>query len=619
MRLLFEHGDDIVERFEGVEPRVLAFEPFAEGAAGEDGGGEARGGDVARAVANVDDEVAEVAEGARVGELEALLQFDAAGAVVADAPAVGEPGAAAVAREAVEAVRIEHGVDVEVEAVADDDGKPAVPVGPIDEVEEAGPQAGGFEGEGAEGPIIGFDEVEGGGVVLFDAELAGAEALFEAAPAGGGEALEELAGGIVEDDGVVEVEADDVRHAFSFARPADGGRSVRLERARWLASRAGREALAGLGSELEALDAAALAGRLRRTFPAEEAAALGEQLALRRRARERFGELPVALYSAEGLEMMTLPLVARRRAARLAGLGLPAADLTCGLGGDLAALAAAGIEAAGLERDEATALLAGANVPGRAARGDAARPPFTLDRLAVVIDPGRRAGGRRTFDPATFSPPWEVCLELLQAARAGALKGPPGLDHAAVPPWCELEAVQVGRDLRELTLWGGDGAAPGLRRAVLLPGGHELDSRAPASEAVAPRFGRYLFDPASCVTRAGLVQQLAAALGAWQLDARVAYLASDRPARHPLAAGFEVLEVVPFGVKRLREVLRARGWRPAEIRKRAFPVEPDALRGELGRLEGEPVTLVCTTAGGGRFAAVCRPFATERPEGAEGA
>ncbi|MEJ5220593.1 MAG: hypothetical protein WHT63_01140, partial [Tepidiforma sp.] len=34
---------------------------------------------------------------------------------------------------------------------------------------------------------------------------------------------------------------------------------MRLERARWLASRAGREALAGLGSELEALDAAALA------------------------------------------------------------------------------------------------------------------------------------------------------------------------------------------------------------------------------------------------------------------------------------------------------------------------------------------------------------------------
>lgn len=394
---------------------------------------------------------------------------------------------------------------------------------------------------------------------------------------------------------------------------------MRPERARWLASRAGREALEGLGGELEGLDPAALAGRLRRAFPAEEAAALGEQLALRRRARERFGELPLALYSAEGLEMMTHPLAARRRAARLAGLDLPAADLTCGLGGDLAALAAAGVEAAGLERDAATALLAGANVRGRVARGDAARPPFALERLAVVIDPGRRAGGQRTFDPAGFLPPWEVCLGLLQAARAGALKGPPGLDHAAVPPWCELEAVQIGRDLRELTLWAGAGAEPGLRRAVLLPGGHELDSRAAASEAVAARFGRYLFDPASCVTRAGLVRQLAAALGAWRLDAQVAYLAGDQPARHPLAAGFEVVEVVPFGVKRLREVLRARGWRPTEIRRRAFPVEPDDLRKELGRLEGEPVALVCTTVGGERFAAVCRPLGPERPEGAEGA
>ncbi len=597
---------------------MFALEPFAEGAAGEDGRGETGRREVAGAIADVDDEIAEVAESAGVGQLEAGLEFDTAGAVVADAPAVGKPGAAAVADESVEPVGVEDRVDIEVETVADNDGEPVVPVGPVEEFEEPGAEAGRFEGEGAERGGIGLDEVEGGGVVLLDGEVAGAQPGFKVAPAGGGEALEELAGGIVEDDSVVEVEADDVCHGTSFARTASRRRGMRPERARWLASRAGREALEGLGAGLEGLDPAGLAGRLRRTFPAEVAAALGEQLALRQRARERFGELPVMLYTAEGLEMMTHPLVARRRAARVAGLGLAAADLTCGLGGDLAALAGAGVEVLGVEREEATAVLAGANVRGRVARGDAARPPCDLQRLAVLVDPGRRRDGRRTFDPAAFSPPWGRCLELLRSARSGSLKGPPGLERGAVPGWCELEAVQVGRDLRELTLWAGEGAEPGLRRAVLLPGGYELDSRAPASGRVEPRLGRYLFDPESCVTRAGLVEQLAAALGAWRLDGQVAYLSSDTAARHPLSAAFEVLETVPFGVKRLRALLRARGWRPAEIRKRAFPVEPEALRRELGRLDGTPVTLVCTTVGGRRVAAICRAAREGRPEGSEG-
>ncbi|PFG74855.1 THUMP-like domain-containing protein [Tepidiforma thermophila] len=390
---------------------------------------------------------------------------------------------------------------------------------------------------------------------------------------------------------------------------------MKLERARYLASAAGQEALASLGTALPGDDPVRLAMQLRRRFPPEEAAALGEQLALRARMQQRFGEVPLRLATAEGLEMLTHPQVARRRAARLAALGLPVVDLTCGLGGDLTAIAEAGMPAAGVEHDPATALLAQVNTGGRVVIGDALQPPCDLALTAVVLDPGRRAGGARTFDPAGFSPPWDACLELLGGAAAGALKGPPGLDRAMVPGWCEVEAVQVGRELKELTLWAGRGAAPGLRRAVLLPGGHELDSDAPEGDDVRLQVGRYLFDPESCVTRAGLVRQLAAALGAWQLDERVAYLSADRAAANPLCAAFEVLEVMPFGVKRLRELLRSRGWKPAEIRRRAFPLEPDELRRALGRLEGEEVTLICTTAGGERVVVIGRRL---RPESGEG-
>jgi len=313
------------------------------------------------------------------------------------------------------------------------------------------------------------------------------------------------------------------------------------------------------------------------------------------------------LLTAPGLEMMTHPLVAERRARRLATLGLPVADLTCGLGGDLRACAELGVAAAGIERDPATAILARANVPAAGILlGDAARPPLRLQHLAIILDPSRRGAARRTFDPAAFSPPWDTCIELLSAARASVLKAPPGLDRERVPASAEMEAVQLRTGMREVTLWAGGNAVPGVRRAVLLPAGAELTSEAPECPEEPGPIGRYLFDPESCVTRAGLVRHLAHSLGAWMLDSQVAYLSADTPAFDPLAATFEVLEVVPFSVRRLKELLAARGWRADEIRRRAFPVEPDELRRLLGRAQGRSVTLLCTTIAGSRTVLVAR-------------
>jgi hypothetical protein len=67
-----------------------------------------------------------------------------------------------------------------------------------------------------------------------------------------------------------------------------------------------------------------------------------------------------------------------------------------------------------------------------------------------------------------------------------------------------------------------------------------------------------------------------------------------------MAATFEVLEVMPFSVSRLKQLLRENRWRADEIRRRAFPIEPDELRRLLGRMEGQPVTLLLTTLAGKR-------------------
>ena len=391
-----------------------------------------------------------------------------------------------------------------------------------------------------------------------------------------------------------------------------------LARARFLVSARGREALAGLDPMLAALPLHTLAHELRRNHSADDAAALAEQVTLRHHAIEKLGADVSLLLTREGLEMMTPPAVAARRAARLAALDLPILDLTCGLGGDLLAVVNAlttgpvgpsplrprsrekgsGGEgrAIGLEKDPATAILAAANVPGATiVRGDAAGPPFALAHSAIILDPSRRSAAGRRFDPAAFSPNWNTCLALLDESAAGVLKASPGLDHTNIPANAEAEFVQLDRSMRECTIWTGVGAEPGLRRAVLLPAGVELTSEAPeaATGTIVP--GAFVFDPESCVTRAGLVRHLAQILDARMMDPQIAYLTASAPAYHAMSACFEVLEVVPFSIARLRTALRAGHWRPVDIRRRAFPIEPPELLRLLGRMEGDPITLLCTT------------------------
>jgi hypothetical protein len=376
---------------------------------------------------------------------------------------------------------------------------------------------------------------------------------------------------------------------------------MELERARYLVSDGGRAALAGLGPALDALDLNQLSATLRKRFAANDAAALAEQVTLRKKARERFGEELGLLFTADGLEMMTHPLVARRRASRLARLGLPVADLTCGLGGDLRAYTEAGAAGLGLELDPATSLLARSNVPGAAVvQGDAGRPPLELSRFAVNLDPSRRSAAGRRFDPNAFSPNWDTAIGLLREARAGVMKAPPGIDHSHLPDEAEMEFVQLGRSMREASLWLGGDAVPGLRRAVLLPANAVLDSSQPEADADCSPPRPFVFDPESCATRAGVVRQLGQLLGARLMDPQVAYLTADHPAFHPMAATFEVLEVMPFSVSRLKQLLRENRWRADEIRRRAFPIEPDELRRLLGRMEGQPVTLLLTTLAGKR-------------------
>jgi hypothetical protein len=316
--------------------------------------------------------------------------------------------------------------------------------------------------------------------------------------------------------------------------------------------------------------------------------------------------------------------VAARRAARLraAGVGM-LADLGCGLGADAIAAARAGIRVYAVEADPATAALAAANAAALGLAGlievacaDAAAVDLTgVD--AVFCDPARRragdgpGGGRRIFDPARYSPPWDFVAGLPDRVPRTVLKLAPGIDHALVPPGAEAEWVSVDGDVVEAAIWCGP-LAEVPRRATLLrrgsPAGQAsalTGSGTAAAPVGEPR--RFLYDPDGAVVRAHLVAEFAASVDGVLGDPQIAYVYADASARTPYGRCFEVEASMPFSLKRLRGLLRERGVGRLEIRKRGSALEPDRLRRDL-RLAGRgSATLVLTRVAGAPTALLCRP------------
>jgi THUMP domain-like len=374
-----------------------------------------------------------------------------------------------------------------------------------------------------------------------------------------------------------------------------------------LLSPEGRALLAGLpDGPLGPDDALALGTRLRRRFPAELVAAALAQHELRARAAGKFARADRMWFTREGLEQASAEPLARHRATRYAGFPV-VADLCCGIGGDLCALAP-GRGAAAVDLDPVQLRMARENAAVHGAADLAAACADVRDlrlprALAVFVDPARRSGGRRL--PAGESrPALDWCLGLAGRVAGVGIKAAPGLPLGLVPPGWEVELLADRRELKEAVLWS-PSLATTTRRATVFPGPHGLTARPGPAVPCAPP-GGFLLDPSPAVTRAGLVEELARDLGAWKLDPRIAFLSADRPLRTPFGRPLRVQASLPWNLKRLRGVLRERGVGTVEVRKRGSAVDVADLtarlrpRGDaravvvLTRVAGRPWTLVCS-------------------------
>lgn len=374
---------------------------------------------------------------------------------------------------------------------------------------------------------------------------------------------------------------------------------MNLATARFLTSANAQAALQKLAAQETVSEGNQLAvlTRVRREYSPEEAGALVETLLLRQRAvsLSKFSRAEAMFFTRAGLEQASGEAVAAYRARRMVQAlveGARVADLACGIGGDLLALATS-FEVTGVDLDAARLELAKANL---AAYGRTGRlVALDLQQFdptgyqALFFDPGRRTSeGKRIFDVADYQPPLSIIKKWLPVVSEIAVKLSPGVDYAQLTDYdCEIEIISENGAVKEAVLWFGKLRSGAIRRATLLPQEITLTDQpnlAPVASGVPLA---YLYEPDGAVIRAGLVEELAVQMGGTtrKLDPDIAYLTSDQLIETPLARVWRVLEYQPWSLKKLNKRLQELDVGKVIIKKRGSPVDPQTLERAL-KLKG---------------------------------
>jgi hypothetical protein len=338
-------------------------------------------------------------------------------------------------------------------------------------------------------------------------------------------------------------------------------------------------------------------------------AAVLNQSKLRAKARAKFGGFADRmLFTEAGLEQATRLQVAARHAGRFQAAGIQwVADLGCGIGADALAIAALDIEVTGVERDEATAVVASFNLaPWSNARIEQADvTEYDLSGVdGIYLDPARRNASRRLSNPADWSPSLDFAFGLAKRFPTGIKLGP-GIDRDLIPDEAEAQWVSVGNEVVEVGLWFGAVSRPGIKRSALLigeNGASELTAGADSEDAPTGSLGEFLYEPDGAIIRARLIGDVARSVDGRMLHASIAYLTTDERRDTAFATRFRILETFPFDERLLKKELAARKIGTLEIKKRGMDVDPARLRTRLSLKGDASATLILTRVGSKRVA-----------------
>ncbi len=327
---------------------------------------------------------------------------------------------------------------------------------------------------------------------------------------------------------------------------------------------------------------------------------------LRRRARVKFQHAGRMFFTRQLLEQATDDTVAAYKAQRLAA-GERLADLCCGIGGDLMAMAQQG-PVVGIDRDPVAVVLAEANCRALGLTGAEVQLADVCQWCvesfsAWHADPDRRPEGKRTTRVEAHEPDLTALERLLSKNPNAALKLAPAAElPAAWRETAEFEWIGSRGECRQQMVWFRNLAPhPGRRTATVFTAGaaeprtvHGDHGDVALEIPLAAGLGRFVFEPHAAVLAAELTGILANAHGLYGVSPGIAYLTGDAPVSDPVLACFEVTEILPLDPKHLREAVRERGIGHLEVKKRGVKIDPDEVRKQLHLRGDNSAALIIT-------------------------
>lgn len=348
--------------------------------------------------------------------------------------------------------------------------------------------------------------------------------------------------------------------------------------------------------------------RLRRDYPPQVVAAAVELLELREKAKAKFELAEKMFFTKEALEQSSSETVSCYRAKRFLS-GSHVLDLCCGIGGDTIGLAQRCYVTA-VERDAVRLEMARRNVE---VYGLSDRVRFlcadvteiSLEADAAFVDPSRRVGGKRVRKLSQIEPSIDFLHRLVLQVKDVGIKLSPVFSDSELESFCgEIEFISEKRECKEAVIWLGRFMSA-ERRATVLPEEATIMSR--NAEASVGRLAEFLYEPDPSVIRAHLVGELAEEIGAWKLDAQIAYLASSNLVKTPFADAYHVERDLPFGLRRVKAALAALGAGEVVVKKRGVPYDIREIQRQLKRPGEKKYVLVITRVSGQPWAIVCTP------------
>ncbi len=287
-------------------------------------------------------------------------------------------------------------------------------------------------------------------------------------------------------------------------------------------------------------------------------------------------------------------------------------DATCSIGTELAALRNSAGALVGSDIDPVRLAMARHNVRRMSTlcRADALHP-VTRDAV-VLLDPARRSGGRRRFDPRDYTPGLDALLDVYRG-RDIAVKCAPGIDFDAAVRLGfagEIEVTSLAGGVREACLW-----SAGLADARRDPAGQHARHAGRRSPTPNPTTA-WSHPPAG----GSSTPTARSCARVWCATTRPGTVSGNSTPTSPTCPGielptgvrgFEVLEELAYSERRLRQALSARDVGAAEILVRGVDVDPDALRPRLRLRGSQQLSVVITRLGAGAAsratAFICRP------------